>query len=1361
MALSYEQYVGDGSTITFAIPFPYLEREHIKVYVDGVEDADFSFDSDAIVRLSAVPANGALVLVRRETPYDERSTDFENASILDETTLDNAQNEIFYIVQEAVERIGDTIRLDESGVYDAQGRRIINVGTPIDPEDALTMAFFDHEYLPLMTGMRADAVAAAEAASVSEANALGHAEDAEASADAAALSATEAANILAIGERTGGTVVDFHTCTAGQTIFAVSVPANMNNIMAFMNSRKLRHSEDYTLDSDIAATVLTLSAAAAAGDELEVFIFNTFDVEGIAAACETDAETAETQAGIATTQAGIATTQAGNALFQANLAFDQAVIAVDAAGDAEDQADISTTQAGIATTQAGIAEDQADIATTQAGIATTKAGEASDSYDATLAIFGDATDVADAVAAAADSAAAASDSEDAAALSEAATAADVLTIESLTASLVAQNEFFRNELLKVMVPEQADTLLSSSLIKDVFIYDTTKDSDGGAWRLRCQDLSWYNEPLNTETRGGTREFPAVALIVATAGTGNSQARDRSVTIYDATVTGCPMWMRFSCGYNSSTLTALLLSHEPSTQFISAVAMKNGVLSAAGSGVRGLYRIDFLKDYAFIYSSTLYVSVPYIVGEWLHGIGRRNEFLSYNGVNIIAPAIMPSVVCNDVAMTVLDDAPIDPDTLLPVPTIAVATADGVAVIDGPAGAGTLVTSTSSSFPYVHRVYIGDIPGYFTAVYGTNVGNRFYYGVSPIPSADDAGSTALGTTGQRYRKESIPSLHTYELIDAISFKAMGTVETAGAPGRLSLIKADTVTQANGSIAYITNAYNTGWMKGDIRRAFICDAIQKNLVSNGTFDDATGWGTLPAETTISGGTLNAVATTTNRVVASSSGVIEGLKKYSYSFTISGYVAGAAKLYIGSNTNSGEKTANGTYTGTITADGGSTVGILFGPGTTASVDNVSVVEVEPLTNLVSNGTFDTDTTGWTKYSAETVFEVVSGWARITVGGSALSRVYQALNLVVGRKYILTLSHDRGSQTTGNAFVYGRQFVLSGDYSLPLTYLTESVTGFQVTFTAATAVVYLGLGHTSAENGIYCDFDNISVTEVIEDRSVKASALTVTGTLTREPVASGAELQCVTGWALAANRLEQAYSADLNFGTGDFYASLWVKPALSTSDYYFTRGNGSAGGMFFIGTVNSSPPRFWFGTSSVPNASSNYTLAVTPEFTSTEWTHLVGQRISGVLYIYVNGKLAGEATEAVARNVDSADAYLGVGKNASASTVPAGKRLTLLRIGAGSLTEAQIAEMYRTELPLFQPNAKCTLQGTSNDVKGLAYDERYNLLAATHGNKVSIFRDLEVEDVIDLDPATGVAVDINNKGVLIGTSAGADWDNG
>ena len=61
-----------------------------------------------------------------------------------------------------------------------------------------------------------------------------------------------------------------------------------------------------------------------------------------------------------------------------------------------------------------------------------------------------------------------------------------------------------------------DSTISDTAV-DVFIYDTSKDSDGGAWRYRTQHTSWYNETLNTATRGSRKEFPAVAVIVVETG----------------------------------------------------------------------------------------------------------------------------------------------------------------------------------------------------------------------------------------------------------------------------------------------------------------------------------------------------------------------------------------------------------------------------------------------------------------------------------------------------------------------------------------------------------------------------------------------------------------------------------------------------------------------------------------------------------------------------------------------------------------------------------------------------------------------------------------------------------------------------
>ena len=87
---------------------------------------------------------------------------------------------------------------------------------------------------------------------------------------------------------------------------------------------------------------------------------------------------------------------------------------------------------------------------------------------------------------------------------------------------------------------------------DVFIYDTSKDSDGGAWRKRTQHTSWYNETLNTATRGARKEFPVVAVIVV---------ESDQVTIYDGDDPDMPIWMVFKSVGSSPEAKAKLNSKQ--------------------------------------------------------------------------------------------------------------------------------------------------------------------------------------------------------------------------------------------------------------------------------------------------------------------------------------------------------------------------------------------------------------------------------------------------------------------------------------------------------------------------------------------------------------------------------------------------------------------------------------------------------------------------------------------------------------------------------------------------------------------------------------------------------------------------------
>ena len=197
----------------------------------------------------------------------------------------------------------------------------------------------------------------------------------------------------------------------------------------------------------------------------------------------------------------------------------------------------------------------------------------------------------------------------------------------------------------------------ASTAVDVFVYDTSKDSDGGAWRKRTQGTSWYNETLGTATRGNRKEFPAVAVIVA---------ESNKVTIYDGDDPALPMWRV------TNQIDGVVPQFWRQGRSATSLYALNGklVIGIATDTPAGLAMIDFAADLLFRWSS------GGTSGGTLSGV--YNDASATATLSGVLPALVSTAV-NDVAMTVLPNAPIDAATGLPVPTIAVATAGGVSVI----------------------------------------------------------------------------------------------------------------------------------------------------------------------------------------------------------------------------------------------------------------------------------------------------------------------------------------------------------------------------------------------------------------------------------------------------------------------------------------------------------------------------------------------------------------------------------------------------------------------------------------------------------------------------------------------------------
>lgn len=94
-------YNGDGISQDFTFPFPYILREHVKVYVDDVPFGDFVWMGAYSIRFNSAPANGARIKIQRETPRENPIVTIADGSALKAKDLNTAALQALYVAQEA------------------------------------------------------------------------------------------------------------------------------------------------------------------------------------------------------------------------------------------------------------------------------------------------------------------------------------------------------------------------------------------------------------------------------------------------------------------------------------------------------------------------------------------------------------------------------------------------------------------------------------------------------------------------------------------------------------------------------------------------------------------------------------------------------------------------------------------------------------------------------------------------------------------------------------------------------------------------------------------------------------------------------------------------------------------------------------------------------------------------------------------------------------------------------------------------------------------------------------------------------------------------------------------------------------
>ena len=471
--------------------------------------------------------------------------------------------------------------------------------------------------------------------------------------------------------------------------------------------------------------------------------------------------------------------------------------------------------------------------------------------------------------------------------------------------------------IKAVIEQEASG--PNTHISSIFVYDTRRDSDGGAWRHRTQHTSWYNEPLGTLWRGNRREFPEVAILVTCdSGFDSGHVQTIGFQIYDGDDPTCPMWMRFPItNYAQAANWGGGFPMIARPNFVSfrfgpihalngQIAMGNG--HASGGSLPGFLvnmisekcidvcRYGVAANQFYWMSSNIASRVDY--GTWSNRAFARGTTRYHNGDDATSgkkseiTGRMSSAPVFDIKMTVLSNNAIDPCTGLPQPTQFWATNGGMTVINGNTIPMTITTNQVGSYKSIGLSNLNHERGisvinqsgnvirtdYYKpnedGIYGQNDTSSYYY----YNLASNSNPSIPWDPGS----EKVKFIKGYEndpddlaIANAISLQIM-----------LGKNRDDSGGDTTATAATITHEMVTGYQPGDPHIALpgYCGTpgdITGTVHYTDSFD-ATGLWSFADGASITGGVLRLSSTNGSRATRAASGfLVQGTEYYCVFYT------------------------------------------------------------------------------------------------------------------------------------------------------------------------------------------------------------------------------------------------------------------------------------------------------------------------------------------------------------------------------------------------------------------------------------------------------------------------------------------------